>query len=236
MEKIQYNPTMMSREEYIGTIRYNLFVNCNLDATSIVVEVAPWCLPKVWLWLKRINFSWTLYVVEPDALSLESIIQQYKQMMPFAKIIWLQYELAEAQKHLPSKIEVLCSNHPLDDMVISYANYAVTTQEYYRWCYGHPDLSISVWNKINADDVKLSKVIKDVVQDWIDIVNTFKPRYTFISQYKSYYYQKNNILIPDLIAHRTLLWLVDLLGKDNSQDSILEQYSQNPDEWLIIKR
>lgn len=210
-------------------------IYCNIKSDAIIVEVAPWYMPKIGLGIAQINFHGIIYIIEPDNSALESIVKQYKILMPEANIIGILSELKDALQFLPKKIDVLCSNHPLDDMIISYATYATSVENYYGEVYWEEKLSSRVWDHIGEYKEKLLDIHAKILLDWDSMIQHVNPSRLIVSQYKSFYYQSNNIFLPDQLANDLLKWLKLHYKNDQNVESILKQYSQNIEEWCISR-
>ncbi len=235
MSTIVFNPEIMNWNEYIWNIRYNLMIYCNIKSDAIIVEVAPWYMPKIGLWIMQIDFYGTIYIIEPDSSALESIVKQYRKLMPNANIISVLSELKDALQFLPKKVDMLCSNHPLDDMIISYATYATSVENYYGEVYGEESSSSRVWNHIGEHKQELLDIHVKILLDWESVIQYVNPSRLIVSQYKSFYYQSNNIFLPDQLANDLLKWLKLHYKNDQNVQSILKQHSQNIEEWCISR-
>lgn len=215
------------REEYIGAIWYELFMCYKISATASIVEVAPWKLPKIWLWLARMRFSGILYIVEQDEISLSLIVDIYEKILPYATIIGVHSAVADVTTQITKwSIDVVCANHPLDDMFLAAAQ---NTKQYYTFWYGIPDKTKEVREHIShRTPAELDVIVHEVVSDRISFTNVVAPKYLMISQYKSYYYQSNNIVLPDKIGSTILHEISKHYKRREDHNKIIQSYQQDP--------
>lgn len=67
-----------------------------------------------------------------------------------------------------------------------------------------------------------------ILKDWNNLIIQTNPSVLMISQYKSYYYQSNNILIPDRLSYEILQNLKSIYQHEDDVSLILKEFHQNP--------
>ncbi|NCN86793.1 hypothetical protein GW932_03090 [archaeon] len=221
---------------YIGNIWYNLFVFFNLSKEGILVEIAPGEVNKIGLGLSKYNFSGTIYLVDICKNSLKKVVRKYKYSMPHAKIIPLCIPFGECFNYLPSKIDMLVSNHPLDDLIIGKS---MSKKKINNFFSNHSNLLVSktkkLWLDFESSKLNSLKIKRSVFDDWKNIIKKINPSFVIISQYESYFFKKNNLLSPDKHAFDILKKLrkfyydkeVCMKGKIEN----LIEYKR----WLVLK-
>ena len=107
---------------YIGSIWEDIFRKINLKKTGSIIEVAPGSINKIGLGLKNYGFNGKVYIIEPNKKSLDTITNNYKQLLSQSNIIPIRKPLSDITNNdVPlTSCDALVSNHPLDDMIIGY--------------------------------------------------------------------------------------------------------------------
>ncbi len=104
--------------QYLGDVWYQLIFSYRIPQNGVVVEIAPGDVEKVGLGFHKQGFSGTYYVIEPHQKSLETITAKYKKLMPSATIVPILKTVADAISELPTHVDAIVANHPLDDMIV----------------------------------------------------------------------------------------------------------------------
>ncbi len=104
--------------KHIGQIWEDLFLSVSLPLNGVVIEVAPGDVPKVGIGLTNINFHGTLIIIEPEKESAKKISALYKKLLPKAQLIVMDSKLDDVINRLPKNVDLIASNHPLDDMLV----------------------------------------------------------------------------------------------------------------------
>ncbi len=106
-------------EWYIGQIFSRLIENvCQFEIKN-VVELAPGFRYKIAYALKNVGFKGTLYVVDTNKEVLEYVAKKYQTLLPESKIVCVNECFENSFASLPNKIDLLLSNHCIDDMIIA---------------------------------------------------------------------------------------------------------------------
>ena len=182
--------------KYIGSIWARLLSNTSLPKQGNIVEIAPGDVNKLGYALSSCKFQGNLYVVEPNARALASIIRQYREALLKARVIPVHHTLREAVDYLPVK-PVIISNHPLDDMIIG-KSLGRGSDDFFSDHYDAPPEKTRVsWQELKAVPGELENAKLSVIGDWMNLFKKVKPRLVVISQYESYFFKNNNIREPD---------------------------------------
>ncbi len=177
-------------DTYMGHLWYHLLYFCNLKKSDIIIEVAPGSSNKIAQALAKINFSGTLYVVEPHAKIVNVINDSYKKWLPQANIIILNELLEHSLNKLPCNADFIISNHPLDDMLLSANLTSAELNELFDWAADMPsatfDSTINVWNRLNNNSEQLIANREHVLKTWHAGITDLKPKTVILSQYPSF--------------------------------------------------
>ena len=237
-------------EHYMGLLFARIVQSSKLKKINTVVELAPGFRIKGAYFLQMIHFTGTLYVLDTNAKVLTYLKEVYSLLLPEAKIVYLKKSLQEAIPYLPDTIDLLFSNHPLDDMIVGrylgklspFAfNNTFLSQKYLY----------SAWKQIKRK--QLSPVLsEDVRSEFQLFFKAKRVRLFILSQYRSAYYRGEEN-ISDQLTHD----LFQQLKKEgNSNDTLtrqafafdfpdfdvakeegfhLKDNIQNSKHWIVIK-
>jgi hypothetical protein len=235
MSKIAYDKRW---NNYIANIWNKIFQKINFPKNGAVVEVAPGEANKLGLALKKYGFVGSLYVIEPNEEYLKSITNQYKQTLKKSKIIPILQTLEKSDKFLPKKIDAIISNHPLDDMLLGCFLDKYSSENFLNHNYGlSPSTTKEYWECMKKTKNFLPMAKKKVTLEWCKIINKKNPQFCLIYQYKSYYFQKNKILLPDKNAADVLKLISNKYSKFkiNTKDLNVSKGLKEKKGWLILK-
>lgn len=171
-----------------------------------IVEFAPGGTNKVGTALARIQWSGTLYVVEPESLALETTLNTYKQILPNCKLVPVLSTLSQ----LPLEhFDILLANHPIDDMIIGNALSANLFASFFNNHYEKPiDHTKILWNAFSVSEIaKFATLVVDEVREYAK-----RATFTFLSQYHSYFFKFNGFTKPDDIANEALRAIRENIG------------------------
>lgn len=239
---------------YMGHLWYNLLYFCNLKKYDTVIEIAPGSSSKLAQALAKINFSGTLYVVEPHTKIVKVIKEAYKKWLPQAKVIILNELLEHSLSKLPCNADFILSNHPLDDMLLSAGITAVELNELFDWAADMPsatfDSTIAAWTRLNNNPVQLAASKEHVFKTWETSLKLLKPKTVILSQYPSFMMESRGLselnqwgwsllqrlkmtyeehIIPEQFVQTVLN------GLKNYNDPHLGLGILNAQYWLVIK-
>lgn len=223
--------TYWSFEQYISVIRNDIFAHYLIPKDWVIIEIAPWEKTKVWVWLSMYWFTWTLYVVEPRAWVLDYIVKEYTQLLPQATIIWVPTIFQECAPYIKHTVDAIICNAILDDVIVSYSTSIVDFDTYYKEHFWSIEKSAETWSYINQN---YSNTTDRIVTDWHKMLSDISPQKLIISQYKSYFYETNDIVAANTLPLAVLNQIKTLWDNDASMNEILESYQQDPDRWACI--
>jgi hypothetical protein len=173
-------------DNYVSNIWRDLFVFTGISARDIVVEIAPGTSTKIGLALSKLHFAGELYVVEPVFNVLETVVSKYQNILPAARIHPIQTTLALCHSHLPTKADLLVSNHPLDDMLLAAGSTEEDFSKLFEWGEGsHFAQILSQWNEFKNKPHTLLTAHQKVYYDWKDILRILNPANFILCQYPS---------------------------------------------------
>src|SRR5699024_6174986 len=110
--------------------------------------------------LKEINFNGKLYVIDTNTEVLKYVNEKYKLLLPNVKIICINKEFKNAFNDIPEKIDLLLSNHCIDDMIISeymqnYYNKNLNSENF-------RDMLTKAWIELGREPIKINEISNGV--------------------------------------------------------------------------
>lgn len=216
-------------EWYIGQIFARLIKNVYKRDMKNVIEIAPGFRYKIAYALRDVNFKGDLYVIDTNIKVLEYINEKYKLMLPSAKIICINKSFENALTNIPNEIDLVLSNHCIDDMIIS---------EYMQSCYNNnlededfKDILTDAWRRLGDDETRINE-ISDKIYSWFKIFFLSKKISKIImSQYKSNLYFKDEFKEMDEITEKCFNRIKELVIMDNEYiNKILDFFPFGDDE------
>lgn len=223
--------TYWSFENYISVIWNDILTHYSISKTSVIVEVAPWEKTKLGVALSMYWFTWTLYVVEPREWVMNFIVEEYKNILPEATIIWVPTIFQNAVPYIKSPVDAVFCNAILDDVIVSYSDTIIDFDTYYKENFGSIEKSSETWANINEH---YDNTTQRIVYDWKIFLDSIQPKTLIMSQYKSYFYETNNIPVANSLPYDVLNEIKKLWENDFTMNSILEWYEQDPSRWTCI--
>lgn len=221
----------------VGKIWRDLISQTHLPPNGVIVEIAPGAVPKVGLGLSQINFHGKLFIVEPERKSAKHILSAYRELLPFADIILINQRLDDAIDILPTDINLVVSNHPLDDMIAGESLTQSQFQTFFSDHYSSPaEATQSLWNKMESSPLQLNQFKVNIQESWYRVLKSIKPTSLIISQYESYFFKSNGLIAPDKHALDVLNWIKDdALNLGYLKHPVYHPFIDQPDRWLHIK-
>jgi hypothetical protein len=223
-------------DKYIGLIWANIFIKCDLPLDGVVVEIAPGTASKVGRGLEAIGFRGTLYVIEPEKLCLDIITKKYRKKIG-CTVIPLQETLESAIPKLP-KVDAIVANHPLDDMILGNSLNSKDFVDYFGEKFGTSiEKTKFLWGKLEENQKLLEKLKKEIVQQFANLIGKTSPGFLAISQYKSYYFQKNGVLAPDNNALDVLVRIRKKFAKfdDKKITENIDAFNADITHWIVLR-
>ncbi len=232
--------TTQNWNKYIGTIWHSIFRKTKINKEGVVVEVAPGSTIKVGNGLADYGFKGTLYIIEPNVPALNTIERQYKKLLPEATIISVPLKLDDAICHIhEDEIDIVVSNHPLDDMI---AGNALSKKEFDQLFTNHYDEdkiedTRKLWNKLVHNFDILFSSVETTIKNWEGVALILEPKFLAISQYKSYFFKKNNLTVPDTCGKIALERFADKLFLDGTYRrlDLRHEFVKDSHLWLVTK-
>ena len=185
-------------EWYIGQLFSRIIKNVNKTNIKNVVEIAPGFRYKIAYALKEINFNGKLYVIDTNTEVLKFVNEKYKLLLPNVKIICINKEFKNAFNDIPEKIDLLLSNHCIDDMIISeymqnYYNKNLNSENF-------RDMLTKAWIELGREPIKINEISNRVFLTFKNFFSNKKINTIIISQYKSNLYFKDKFKEMDEIT------------------------------------
>lgn len=220
----------------ISLIWEDIFRSISLNKNAVLVEVAPGYKTKIGSALANLGFRGTIYLIESNELVAASVLENYKELLPHARIIPVVKCLGTVSigKDIPSKADAIVANHPLDDMALQLSIPAESAKRFFMLDSG-PDRirqTQELWE--NITHATLSSSIKQTTENWIRFINRAKPRTVIISQCEGTTLQSHKIYKPDETGKQILDALKNHFDVeiDEPQRSCLDMLGLR-DRWLI---
>ena len=216
-------------EWYIGQIFSRLIENICQAEVNNVVEIAPGFRYKIAYALKNINFKGTLYVIDTSKEVLEYIAEKYKTILPNSKIICINKSFEDSFADVPNKIDLLLSNHCIDDMII--AEYMQTYYNNNLKNENFKDMLKEAWIELGKDENKIDEISNHIVHIFNDFFKKKKINNIIISQYKSNLYFNEQFKEMDEITDNCFNSVKSLITMDEEKiNKILDFYPFGEDE------
>lgn len=216
-------------EWYIGTIFTRLIENTHKSNIRNVVEIAPGFRYKIAYGLKDINFQGNLYVIDTNSEVLEYVKEKYKEIIPNAKIVCINKSFEDAFNDIPEQIDLLLSNHCIDDMII-----AEFMQNYYNKNLSNEnfkDMLTEAWIELGKDIAKIEEINNKVFSTFEEFFLCKQIGMVIMSQYKSNLYFKDKFKEMDEITESCFNKIKQLIKMDDEYiNQILDFYPFGDDE------
>jgi len=222
--------------QYIGSIWREIFKEIQFPKKGKIIEIAPGYMNKIGVGLQQYGYKGTIYIIEPNKKSLDTITEKYNQL-EFNNVISIQSTLDKAIPSLP-ECDAIVSNHPLDDIIIGKFldknSFDKLFDNHYE---SHIDITMTHWENLCADSKLLDKIKKETINDWNKIIEKVNPKIVLISQYESHFFQSNNLINPDIHAIEVLQQLrLNYSEQDYSKILVNNKFIEKYENWMIIKR
>ena len=221
-------------EWYIGQLFSRIIKNVNKTNIKNVVEIAPGFRYKIAYALKETNFNGNLYVIDINTEVLKYVNEKYKLLLPNVKIICINKEFKNAFNDIPEKIDLLLSNHCIDDMIISeymqnYYNKNLNSENF-------RDMLTKAWIELGREPIKINQISNGVFLTFKNFFSNKKINTIIISQYKSNLYFKDKFKEMDEITEQCFNKIKELVIMDSSRiNKILDFYPFGDDERYMGK-
>jgi hypothetical protein len=250
----EYIDSYIAWDTYMAKVWLSLLKYCDISPLSTIIEIAPGTSRKIGLALSEIHFRGQIYIVEPCQLLLEKVSNQYKQMLPLAKIVPIDAKLVECYESIPKHADFILSNHPIDDMLISYETNKKEQDQLFEWTLSGdldlPAIFLKKWLMLTSNMDQLLTAKSEVEKEWKQSILFMQPRNVIISQYASDALNKSGL--SELNAHANdilvnLKRFFDNSNKDEDIQSVLnlhENYNNhhirteilNADNWMVYRQ
>jgi hypothetical protein len=227
-------------QQHIGSVWASVLTSHALDISATVIEIAPGFTEKIGCGLAKMQFRGILYVLEPNDMALEWVLQRYKALLPNARIIGVNKATQYACELLPRKVEAIVMNHVLDDMIF----YEALTPEQQQSIFSQTrpgqaclEQVKRTWKQLLGNPEYLAKVKQQVLADLCNLIDHTNARIVGISQYKSWFMLQNELTEADSEGNDLLGKLVLQLGGTSAEDeNVLSSFNQQPKDWLVIEK
>lgn len=216
-------------EWYIGSIFSRLIKSTYKSNIENVVEIAPGFRYKIAYALRNINFHGNLYVIDTNSDVLKYVNEKYKAIIPNAEIIYINKKFQDAFKNVPEKIDLLLSNHCIDDMIISeymqnYYNKNLNNENF-------KDMLTEAWTELGRDNEKINIITNNIISTFQQFFLSKKINTIIMSQYKSNAYFKDKFQVMDEITENCFNKIKELVLMDHEYVSkVLDFYPFGEDE------
>ncbi len=215
-------------EWYIGQIFARLIQKIHKSNIKNVVEIAPGFRYKIAYALKELDFCGNLYVIDTSTEVLQYINEKYSRILPDAKIICINKKFENTFKDIPSKFDLLLSNHCIDDMIIAeyMNNYNKNLKNK-----DFKDMLTEAWIELGKEPTKINEISNKVFDTFKRFFSNKKIDTIIMSQYKSNLYFKDKFKEMDEITERCFKKVKELVIMDNAYiNNILDFFPFGDDE------
>ncbi|MBK9041421.1 MAG: hypothetical protein IPL83_20075 [Bdellovibrionales bacterium] len=223
--------------KHIGQIWEDLFLSVSLPLNGVVIEVAPGDVPKVGIGLTNINFHGTLIIIEPEKESAKKISALYKKLLPKAQLIVMDSKLDDVINKLPKNVDLIASNHPLDDMLVGEYLGSSAFQDFFNDHYNSPaEETRRIWQELELRS-NINVLQARVAGSWNRVLADLHPKFLIISQYESFFFKSNGIASPDIHALNVLKLIKKNTDPAYYQEiPVLNARINQPNRWVILKK
>jgi hypothetical protein len=205
----------------ISELWFNLFEEIG-DMTNLnILEFAGGNNPKIGAGLKR-NFNGEYFIVDVNPVVNQNLAEQYKKLLPEAKIVQIDKTLLDASATV-KKIDMVVANHALDDLfsfelcLLKEVDFPRETRE----------KNISILKKVYLSATKedINLAIENASNHIIMSITNLKPKKIVLSNYPSRSFSKANfnepfvyseILKQNLIKKLKQNYNVKIINRDNN--------------------
>lgn len=221
-------------EWYIGQIFSRLIENIHKSSIKNVVEIAPGFRHKIAYALRNVGFDGNLYIIDTNNEVLKYVNEKYKSMLPNAQIICINKDFGHAFNDVPDELDLLLSNHCIDDMIISdymenYYNNNLSNKDF-------RDMLTEAWTELGKDYIKVNEITNKVFSTFEKFFLNKKIRTIIMSQYKSNLYFKEKFTEMDEITEKCFSRIKELIIMDNEHiNKILDFLPFGDDERYMGK-
>lgn len=222
---------------HIGRIWEDLFISVSLPLDGVVVEVAPGDVPKVGIGLANIKFHGTLIIIEPEKESARKIAASYKKLLPHAQLIVLDSKLDDVVSNLPKNVDLIASNHPLDDMIVGEYLGSSAFQDFFNDHYNSPaEETRRIWQELELRS-NINVFRARVAGSWNRVLIDLHPKFLIISQCESFFFKSNGITSPDIHALNVLKLIKKNTDPAYYQEiPVLNARINQPNRWVILQK
>ncbi len=219
-------------EWYIGQLFARIIQNVHKGKIENAVEIAPGFRYKIAYSLKEVNFKGNLYVIDTNQEVLDYVQEKYEELLPEANIVCINKTFEDCFEDIPNTIDLLLSNHSIDDMIIA---------EYMENCYTQnlgnedfKDLLSSAWIALGKDENQILKITSHVVENFKNFFLNKNIKTIIMSQYKSNLYFKDKFTEMDEITENCFKQIKALVNMDESYiNEVLKYYPFGDDERYL---
>ena len=196
-----------------------------------MVEIAPGASLKIAYALKQLEFSGTVYLIEPHEQAIKIITEAYRQILPNAVIHPFQTTLIDSIGELPKKIHAAISHHPLDDMLMSRENDLALNEQLFSWV-TQDKVEINAlfeahWQQLLNQPARLNTYKQQILDDWLLFINHVKPKNLLISQYPSLVLETGSLASLNQHAYQILQTIKNQLNNHLVADPIIQTLLNN---------
>lgn len=177
-------------DEYMAFVWHKLLALFSIHPDSTIVEVAPGSSNKISNALAKNVFYGDLFVVEPHKQLAEMTRYHYTCLLPRAKIHIIEERLLSALDQLPTSVDALIANHPIDDMILAHSLSNENSQQTFSWAcesrVSNTNHVMQQWLMLASEPKKLQQSCDSVYEAWLHTIERLNPKLVIISQYPGY--------------------------------------------------
>lgn len=176
---------------FVGKVWQAVMTPLDLRSDGCVIEVAPGSSAKIGHALAALRFSGAMHVVEPSIPARKKIAEQYRLLLPTARLHFYDTTLMQALPHLPRHADALVGNHIIDDMLLGASTQADDT---FDWAAQYSDdIAPQTRTAFAHLQQKQTVAIAEVSNDIAHSIAMLAPRHVILSQYPSSTLQDNGL-------------------------------------------
>jgi len=242
---LQHDEIKEDEKENITEVWRYLLKKIKLKKDATIVELAPGFKSKIDLAAAQTDYQGTYHLIEPNDAARASVLSSYQKIIQgriYAHATFFQE--IKREEDLPEKIDLLCANHALDDIVLAKGNSQEELCEFFSMNSGQKRIQKTkeLWNKIS--DTQLNEYIKETVKEVYEFIKKLEPRITILSHYESKTLTENNILRPTIAGNKVSKLLYEEIQKNRNKkitvNPVKREYTQYITEagygenWMIL--
>lgn len=184
----------------VTKIWYELLREMQMPRDRIIIEIGPGFKSKIGKAVAEYGFRGDYYIIEPNGNALDRGVDDYRKMMPNAKVYGHQCNFQEIiiGKDIVQQPTYVLGNHVLDDIVLSKGLPSEEARQFFAMNSGIERVKKTkeLWERIEVNE--LLNTVAMTVQEIEQFLERIQPDHTILSHYEGRTLQQQGIKLPYL--------------------------------------